>query len=201
LNPYAAPKAKLEHDAVAGSLWRAGNLVRIDRGGALPDRCLVCNQPAEGYRLSRSLYCVPPAWKWGAPIAPFAVLFAGVNLNSDVLMLSFWPLAIILFIANVFIRKSMKLAVGLCPRHRRIGLILQSIMVLCFVGVFAPILPIDYSLRFPLLMGASLGLLVLGLVQSFTGIQRLTLKELTGEHAWLGGTGSRFRDQLPELPG
>jgi hypothetical protein len=53
-NAYAPPKfaesdegGLLEH---ANAAWRDGKLLMVRKGAILPDRCLKCNEPAEGYQ-------------------------------------------------------------------------------------------------------------------------------------------------------
>jgi hypothetical protein len=133
LNPYAAPRARLEHDALAGALWRAGKLVRMGRESELPDRCVVCSAPASGYRVKRRLYWAPAAWTRTAPFVPVAVFLAGTFLRNPMLMMLVWPTAIVLYVTHLFVRKSFRLAVGLCPRHRAIRHALLALSVGCIV--------------------------------------------------------------------
>ena len=166
----------------------------MDRDGALPDRCIACNGEAGGYRLRRKLYYSSAAWRIGASLAPFLVLLAGAWLDLPYAALAFWPLVIVLVIANMFVRKSLKLEVGVCPRHRGLRRALIALSWLAIGGVFAGAF-VD-----PWLLVAALGaLLVLLALQSFTGVQPLRLSDLSREHAWLAGTGATFRNTLPEL--
>ena len=65
-NPYAPPQAEIvDRNLILGEkgdLWRDGKLLLIRKGAELPDRCLKCNEPAEGYRLKRTLSWHPPGW-------------------------------------------------------------------------------------------------------------------------------------------
>ncbi len=68
----------------------------VRKGAVLPDRCLKCNSPAEGYQLSRQMMWFNPWW----------------------ILLAF--LCICLFSIVYFaVRKWGRVTVGLCPRHRR----------------------------------------------------------------------------------
>jgi hypothetical protein len=166
----------------------------MDRAGALPDRCVACNAAAEGGRLKRKLYYSPASWKIGASLTPFLVLLAGAWLEIRYAFLAFWPLVVILIIANIFVRKSLKLEVGVCRRHREQRLLLITLSWVCFAGVFAGIF------THPLfVLAAVLGLLVLLGLQSYMGVQPLRLADLSREHAWLAGAVKRFREALPEL--
>jgi hypothetical protein len=172
----------------------------MDRDGALPDRCVACNAPAEGYRLKRTLRCSPLAWKIGAVVAPFAVMFFGVYANVDMLLNAFWPLVILMLIFHLAVRKSLKLQIGICPRHRRFRTALILLSWLCIVGVFVGMFTLrEGTVGVFLLLGSIIALLVLIGVQSFVGAQALRLKTLSADHAWLSGTGGPFRSALPEL--
>jgi hypothetical protein len=172
----------------------------MDRAGTLPDRCVACNQPAGGYRLRRNLYSSPLAWKLGAFATPFAVMFLGLSLDVFWMAAAFWPLVIVLLIAHVFVRRSLKLEIGVCTRHRLLRYFLLALAIACMCGVGAGIIYLRTSyVAAWLLLGSILGLLVLIVLQSTLGAQAVKLKSLSAEHAWLSGTGEPFRSGLPEL--
>ena len=56
VNPYAAPQHDLPLDVPAvddsGGIWRDGDLLVIRKGAVMPDRCVICNAPAGGRRLT-----------------------------------------------------------------------------------------------------------------------------------------------------
>lgn len=55
VNPYAA-RSHVESSCAAGGVWRYGNMLVVQSGAVLPDRCIRCNAPAEGLRLRRQFY-------------------------------------------------------------------------------------------------------------------------------------------------
>lgn len=98
-NPYAPPAAQL---LPAGprflnedGLWREGNLLVMQKGAELPDRCLRCNAPAPGKRLKRTLSWHPGGWY-------LLVLF---NL-------------IIYLVVALCVRHTAKVAAPFCEMHR-----------------------------------------------------------------------------------
>jgi hypothetical protein len=99
-NPYAAPKSLFLDDELvggfAGETFADGKLLAVRNGAVLPDRCLKCNAPAEGYQFSRSL-------AWHRPIWYVLIL---ISLLLYVLV-------------YFFVRWKAKVTVGVCPRHRR----------------------------------------------------------------------------------
>lgn len=163
---------------------------------------MVCNVPA-GDRLSRKLYWSPLAWRASAFATPFVVMFLGFALDQFALVALFWPLVIVLLIAHVFVRKKLVLEIAICPRHRRLRLAFQALSLACMVLVVA--LPFAWQTAGDFALSAVwvgiFGLLVLAVLQSFFGAQAITVKRMTEEHAWLGGTGRSYREALPELPG
>lgn len=200
MNPYAAPKAQLEEPVAAGNVWREGNLVRIERSGAMPERCIVCNQPSEK-RVTRKLYWSSRAWRSGAALTPFVILALGVATDSLGVLVLFWPSVIVLFIANFFVRKKVQLALGVCERHRRLRTALQVLSVGAMAAVGVVFFTWDGTYSPTLAFAAIATVVVLAVVQSFIGVQAVSVKRLSEEHAWLGGTGRPFREALPELPG
>ena len=89
------------HDAGASDpgqgMMRAGHVLAMNRFGAtFPDRCVVCNQPANGYRVTKTLY-------WHPPAVYFAIL-AGVLIYA---------------IIALIVRKEASVSFGLCPEHKK----------------------------------------------------------------------------------
>jgi hypothetical protein len=176
--------------------------VRFKRDGALPDRCVVCNVDARGGRVTRRLYCSPLAWRLGAVAAPFVALWLGVALDAELLIFSFWPLVVILLVANFFVRKSLEVGLGICARHRKLrgALTAASLLSMAAVllGIFASL---STGSGWTVLLGGAAGLFAFAVAERFIGVQAVSLKKLSDEDAWLGGTGKAFREALPELAG
>jgi predicted Zn finger-like uncharacterized protein len=90
---YAGP----HRPAGAEPFRDAGGLV-MAKGSVGPDRCVKCNAPAEGYRWSKTFY-------WHHPALYVMILFPGLLIYA---------------IVALCVRKSGKVAVGLCPAHRAV---------------------------------------------------------------------------------
>jgi hypothetical protein len=174
--------------------------VRIDRAGGLPDRCVICNRPAEGRRVKRTLYWSPKAWRIGtaAVLVGFAAIGGAI---APYVLYAFWPLVLVLIIANLFVRKSLKLEIGICRRHalRRNALRGLSIASMVLLAASFFLLQVERSTAYLLLVASTIGVLALAIVQALVGIQAMRLSELSADHAWLSGTGAPFREALPEL--
>lgn len=95
-NPYAAPKievtARVEGEQ---DVWSDGTSLFLTRGAVLPDRCVKCDAETGGYKLKRNL-------SWHHPLLYLLVF---VNL-------------LIYIIVALIVRKTARVDVGLCPRHR-----------------------------------------------------------------------------------
>ena len=170
----------------------------MDRDGALPDRCVICNDPGSA-RVKRTLYWTPRAWRIGAwAILACAYLLSVVVMGSGAIL---GVSLLLVVMAHFALRKSLKLEVGVCPRHRRWRNILRGASIVCIllvVGGF-PMIGMDPTMALMMLGLAGAALLVLSIVQAYVGVQSVRLHELSETHAWLSGTGEPFRAALPEL--
>src|SRR5436309_2493776 len=72
-------------------IWRSGPLLVMSQGARLPDRCVKCNAPANGQRLTRKLY-------WHSPYLYLLIL---LNL-------------LIYALVAIFVRKKARVEIGLC---------------------------------------------------------------------------------------
>ena len=202
MNPYAAPRSRLEEIPAAGAAWREGKLVRFKRDGALPARCVVCNGEAGSARVRRTLYCSPLAWRLGAFAAPFVMLWLGVLAEIELFIYLFWPLVLALFVTNFFVRRSLKVELGICARHRKLRNMLIGGSLACTALVlFGIFTALSTGSGWTVLLAGAATLFALALVERWIGVQAVTLRKLGDEDAWLGGTGKPFREALPELAG
>ena len=87
----------------------------------------------------------------------------------------------------------------LCIRPPVITL-MMTLSIVAMAGVFIGIFGFRAFPGAPfVLLGSLAALLVLMVVQSYAGVQALALQRVSPEHAWLSGTGTAFRTDLPEL--
>jgi hypothetical protein len=97
-NPYAPPA---DNPMAIGPVpqagcWRDGDAAVVRPPTAeLPNRCVRCNQPTDGFRLEKKLY-------WHSPILYIAILVS--------------PL--IYVVIAMILRKTVTIRFGLCPGHR-----------------------------------------------------------------------------------
>jgi hypothetical protein len=167
----------------------------MDIGAAWPDRCVACNEPA-AQRISRTLYWSPAAWRYFSVISPFALMLGGVMLEVPMMALAFWPAVIVLVIAHYFVRRKLALDLAVCARHRRLRNILGALSIASVAAIILILANLTPDL-WALLVAALALVIALALLQSFVGVQAVSLKEIDSQHAWLGGTGEKFRNALP----
>jgi hypothetical protein len=180
-NPYAAPKAALlPEDRVhepPGEAWQDRNLLKARKGAVLPDRCVKCNVPAEGYQFKRSLTWLSPYWF-------IALLVVG-------------PLPFL--VVYLIVSKKGKITVGLCPQHRKRRR--QAIALgwlTAFVGIGAMIatgfVP-DRFLAIPLISG--LVILLGGMIGGSVGSRVLLPDRIDKNFIWLRKVSPEYLATFP----
>jgi hypothetical protein len=170
----------------------------MDREGALPDRCVLCNGEA-GRRVPRTLYWSPPTWRVLALAVPFGFFAAGIGLKQPWLLVAFWPAAIAMAVVHYIVRKKLALEVGICTQHYRRSNVLTGVAIsaLAFAVLAGFIVPEGTAIRIALFL---LAIAAFMLVQRVAGVHAVSLKRLDARYAWLGSTGKAFREALPEVP-
>jgi hypothetical protein len=120
LNPYAAPQfgGPLPHSAEAnGGVWRDGIVLVMHKQAVLPDRCVKCNESVNGLRLKRKL-------SWHHPALYLMIFFPGLLFYA---------------IVALIVRKTARIDVGICERHRsrrRIGIAVAWLIALLGFAMF-----------------------------------------------------------------
>jgi len=145
------------------------------RGSHLPDRCVVCNAPAKGYRVAKT-------FDWHHPLV-YLTLLAGILLYA---------------IAASEYRKRATLNIGLCEEHkkrRHLGLAIAwggAGSSLCFF-----FLALALEAGWIAYLGA--GVLVLGPVTGLLMGRTISSTRVDDYYAWMK-VGRPFLDSLPEGP-
>jgi hypothetical protein len=180
-NPYAPPSEDAQRGAgtesqAAGGIRREGDTIVVPRQGSVfPDRCVQCNQPANGYRLQRKLHWHPP-WVY------FMIL------------LNVWVYVIVALI----VRKKAEVAVGLCEAHRRKrknAILLGWIGSLAMMGTCSGGIALEREAIGPVLMvlgGVGFFVfLIVGLIRARVALP----KKMDDNDVWLK-VGRPFADSL-----
>ena len=152
--------------------WADGKQLVMDRSAVLPDRCVKCNEPAEGYRRTVKLSYVPV--KTELLVGAIAYLSA----------------------------RTATVDVGLCGRHRAsrsLNIMLISLAaIIASLYIFTSIRATDVAL--PLLATAGLIGGVVGLIYAAVGRRLLRAARITDTHIWLKGAGAAFLASIPSQP-
>lgn len=163
---------------LAGNMWRFNKQLVTLSETPFPDRCVKCNQPANGYQLKRVLY-------WQHPAYYFLLL---CNL-------------LILLIVILIVRKKAVLHVGLCAAHRAQRK--QAIIIgwSGALGGLALAIIAGAVWESPWLTVA--GVLVFLTAAIYAGIKApmISAAKITKENVYVKGVHRDFLADLPDWPG
>jgi len=187
-NPYAAPAAALDaglHEPGSEhGVWRAGNDLIMSRDGVLPDRCMKCNEPANGLRLKRKLSWHPQGYFLLVLISPLLYI-----------------------IVAMIVRKTATVRFPLCPAHRRrrrrmIGLGWLLALGAFPVGIACSMLAshVQGPLLDPIALGGvglAVVMVIAGLIVGFTGARLASTTKIDKQYVWLSKLGPEFVASLP----
>jgi hypothetical protein len=182
-NPYAPPQADVfwEEDELdqPSKAWRYGKLLMVRKGAELPDRCLKCNAPAEGYRVSRNLSWLDPVW-------------------SLLILLACGPiLYIVLFL---ILRSQGRVTAGLCPHHRTAharAIALGWAIALLGLGslIAIGVLPDRFV---PTAVIAAIVLVLAGLITGSVGSRVMVTKRIDKHFVYLAKVSPDYLAMWPE---
>jgi hypothetical protein len=181
LNPYAPPKTDVaapgKRQGGVSGCWQDGKLLVMTKDFVLPDRCVKCNLPAEGYRLRRNLSWHHPAF----------YLFILIHI-------------LLYVIVALAVRKTARIEVGLCPAHRserRLAITVAWLLVLA--GVAISIVGVMYfnSEAAPLAAICGAILLISGAVCGVWGSQPVVAKKIDDRFVWLAKVTPEFLAEYP----
>ena len=105
---------RLKEEGRVSAIWRDGKFLVAARDTVLPDRCVKCNRPARGARMTKKLYWHPPAY--------YLLICGGLLIYA---------------IVALMVRKTATIHLGICEEHRskrkRSIAITWSLVALAFV--------------------------------------------------------------------
>lgn len=161
-------------------VWRSGRELVTPRDVTFPQRCMKCNEPAEGAPLKRSLY-------WHSPWLYIALL---ANILIYVILAS-------------MLRKTGVAFVSLCPAHRAAR---RKLIALSWIAGLGGLFLIGEGLTINSDQGIwiFLGGIVVSLAAVFFGMSRARLilpKKIDENRMFLKGCGEPFLASFPEWPG
>ena len=188
VNPYAPPQSNLQNTFApngqmfaAAGVWRAGDLLVMQKGAFLPNRCLVCNGPAS-VQFPKKMY-----WH-----TPWLYLLFLLNL-------------FIYLIAALIARKKADVVLPLCTRHAEkrkkaatIGGLLMVFGIVLMVGGCTQIE--GPGAIFPLMVSGGLLVLLAGAIVHAVGANPIVPKKIDDYHVWLRKVSASYLAALPPAP-
>lgn len=163
--------------AATGLLWRSNRQFVMSHNTPLPDRCVCCNEPADGFKLKRQLHWHPPAY--------YLLILISV---------------LVYLIVALIVRKGSTLHIGLCERHRtaRKWNILGSWLAVIVGGIMLG-LAASYDSSWTALAGVVV--LLGGAVYGLAKAPVISAAKIDGDFVWVKGAGPSFLATLPEWSG
>jgi hypothetical protein len=166
---------RLKEEGKSGGAWRDGKLMVASKGATLPDRCVKCNESANGLKLTRKLYWHPSAY--------YLLICAGILLYA---------------IVAAFVRKSTVLDFGICLRHkqkRRRNLTVAWILIGLSLILFTAGIAFDEGA----IAGFGLPVFLVALVFAIVAAQFVTPRKMDADGlVWLKGVHPEYLQLLPE---
>lgn len=159
-----------------GGIWREGSTLVMSKDASLPDQCVKCDAPANGFRLTRRL-------SWHHPALFLLLLLA-------------WILYLILALV---LRKQATVALGLCQEHYQRRKKLMTIgWVLFAIGLISPV--VGFSTDYPGIGLLGILLLLVSIVWLSIVTRVVTVKKIDDHFVWLNGINKNYLERLPTLP-
>lgn len=182
-NPYAPPKSMLLDDelglSLPGEAYADRHLLAVCRNAVLPDRCLKCNAPADGYQFTRSL-----SWH-----RPFWFLLLLINL-------------LLYIIALLFICWKATITVGVCKLHQRKrtrAIVVGWLTALAGIGsMFAAAVVPDKAV--PIMVITGIVLLLAGVIGGMLGSRILVVERIDNDFVWLSHVSPEYLASFPRWP-
>lgn len=182
-NPYAAPsllpvEPKDYNLTPEGGVWRQGNLLVVQRGARLPDRCVKSNELTKG-RLLRRLQWYPPY--------VYALLVASIPIG---------------LVAALATRKRMTLEIGVSDRWRAKrwrAIVLAWSLVLLGAALLGAAFLRAGEPSLPLIIGGP-AVFAVGALVAAKGARLVEPKKIDHEFVWLRGVHPAYLDALPPFP-
>jgi hypothetical protein len=159
----------------AAPAYRTGKILVLSPGVVLPDRCVKCNQPTDR-RFRRSVTWYP----WYL----FFALFVP-------------PGGLILLVLYLIFKKTMRVDLGVCPRHLKLRRTLIALAFLTLLGaIYALVYTVGHEAMFAFILFGLLTALSAA-IASFARILRPT--RMDNQHGYFQGASPEFLNTLPGI--
>lgn len=160
----------------SGGVWRQKNMLVMHKQATLPDRCVKCNRPANGRKLTKKFMWHHPAW--------YLLIFVAF---------------LIYLIAALIVRKQVILHLGLCDEHyskRRTaiwaswGILALSVAMIIFGAANG----------FPALFLLGILLIFVAAIYGALSANVIAIQKVDDHYVWLKRINKDYLLMLPELP-
>ncbi len=154
---------------------RRNKILIMGKQASLPNRCVKCNVPTSGHRLTKKLY-------WHNPLI---YLFFLINL-------------LVYALAAIITRKRAIIEISLCEQHasqRKTNILVSWILVVASIALIV----MGFANNLISVGLAGIALLLGALVYAALKTPVVTARKIDKEYVWLTGAGKEFLNSLPEF--
>lgn len=160
----------------SAGVWRQKNMLVMHKNATLPDRCVKCNRPANGRKLTKKFMWHHPAW--------FLFIFAGI---------------LIYLIVALIVRKPVTLYLGLCDEHfskRRTAIWASWGVLALSVGLII----FGAANNLPALFLIGILLIFVAAIYGALSANVIAIQKVDDHYVWLKRINKDYLMMLPELP-
>jgi len=183
---YATPA-----EYTKGGPWRKEDLLITTRSMSLPNRCIKCNKPANGFSVKKR-YLYTPEWTNALVVATFI----------------FWPLLPFVMVIFYVLGKSARLEIGLCTDHRRVRIhgyfFYLPLVLVSLAGILIALIgPASERISSPLALvvcGVAFVVMVAAFIGFVYSTSLLQPQRIDKSHGRFRGACDAYLDELPEFP-
>jgi hypothetical protein len=170
------PSMNVQGPWSSAGVWRQKNMLVMHKQAALPDRCIKCNRPANGRKLTKTFSWHHPAW--------YALVIAGL---------------LIYVIAALIVRKSVVLHLGLCDEHfsKRRTAIWASWGIL---ALSVALIILGAANNLPALLLIGILLIFVAAIYGALNANLVAVQKIDDHYVWLKRINQDYLLMLPELP-
>jgi amino acid transporter len=185
-NPYAPPESELKMALEPGGVWRQEKTIVMQRNAELPGRCIQCNAAVKPGKTRRIYY-----------------LNIWLQIVMLTLFLVFNLLALLpIIIVSLIFRKTAKLQIPVCERHRRKRFwITATAVVLLAASIAIGVIAARVSGNGEVIFMVAAAMFAVAFVLAVVRGQLLRAKKIDKEMLILKGAKLPFLDSLPEYSG
>jgi Double zinc ribbon len=160
----------------SAGVWRQKNMLVMHKNATLPDRCVKCNRPANGRKLTKKFMWHHPAY--------FLLILAGF---------------LIYLIAALIVRKPVTLHLGLCDEHfsKRRTAIWASWGIL---ALSVALIILGAANNLPALVLIGFLLIFVAAIYGVLSANLIAIQKVDDHYVWLKRINKDYLMMLPELP-